>query len=60
MTSAQGPYHFNFQFSAAIGIISFRKLVTPEPLTKSFATFGLGSSSQILAANWKKYPCQFQ
>ena len=27
--------------------------VTPKPLTKSFATFGLGSNSQILVANWK-------
>ena len=26
---------------------------------KSFVTFGLGSSLQILVANWKKYPCQF-
>ena len=31
--------------------------VTPEPLI--FPTFGLGSSLQILVANWKKYPCQF-
>ena len=26
---------------------------------KSFMTYGLGSSLQILVANWKKYPCQF-
>ena len=26
---------------------------------KSFATFGLGSTSWILVTNWKKYPCQF-
>ena len=33
--------------------------VTPSQWQKSFATFGLGSSSQILVPNWKKYPCQF-
>ena len=33
-------------------------MVTPKPLTKSFATFGPGSSSQLLVANWKKYPCK--
>ena len=26
---------------------------------KTFATFGLGSSLQLLVANWKKYPCEF-
>ena len=35
------------------------KLITPEPLTKSFTTFGLGSSKQLLVANWKKYPHKF-
>ena len=34
-------------------------LSTPSHWQKSFATFGLGSSSQILVPNWKKYPCQF-
>ena len=35
------------------------KPVTPSHWQKSFATFSLGSNSQILVANWKKYPCQF-
>ena len=35
------------------------KPVTPEPLTNFFATFGLGSSSRLLVANWKKYLRQF-
>ena len=33
--------------------------VTPEPLTKSLATFGLGSNLQILVANWKNIPASF-
>ena len=33
--------------------------VTPEPVTKSFATFGLGSSLQLLVANWKNIPASF-
>ena len=31
-------------------------LSPPSRWQKSFATFGLGSSSQLLVANWKKYP----
>ena len=46
----------NYNSILTIGIGSLTPL---SHWQKSFVTFGLGSSSQILVANWKKYPCQF-
>ena len=34
-------------------------LSRPSHQQKSFATFGLGFSLQLLVANWKKYPVSF-
>ena len=61
-SAVQIEYFWNLWFLEKFLVWSQLLMLFLSPLShwqKSFATFGLGCSLQLLVANWKKYPRKF-